>query len=598
MPDDAHGTTATTPQSPSPTTALHSTAAEAEGRWWRKAVVYQVYVRSFADANGDGVGDLAGVRARLPYLRDLGVDALWFSPWYPSPLADTGYDIADYRAIDPAFGTLAEAEQLIAEARASRDPHRSSTSSRTTSPTSTPGSRQRSRLRPDRPSASASGSGRARARTASCRRTAGSRSSAAPRGRARRRRRCAGRVVPPPVRARAARPQLDARRRLGRARGRPPVLVRPGRRRSADRLGGAARQGSGPRRGGAGPRDRRAPVHRPRRAPRHLPPLARDRRRLRRAAPARRRGLAARRRTVRPLSPPGRAAHCFQLRLPRVSLGAGADAHVDRVHARRARSGGCADDVGALEPRRDPARYALRPRPTRRSRSRPSARARRPISSAAPGARGPRRCSRWRCPARCTSTRARSSGCRRSRTSRPSAARTRCGIRSGGVDPGRDGCRIPLPWGGDRPPYGFSPDGADRPWLDQPDDWARLTVAAQAERETSMLALYRAAFASVAQHPGRRRRASLASLDRNRFLRSRAASASPASSTSVLPGPAPAGGDVLIASDELEGGELPHDTYGLAPPGERRFCNDNPRSDNSMRDQTRPAQRHGAHGKE
>jgi alpha-glucosidase len=85
--------------------------------WWRDAVVYQVYVRSFADANGDGVGDLAGVRARLPYLRELGVDALWFNPWYPSPLADNGYDVVDYRAIDPAFGTLGEAEQLIAEAR-------------------------------------------------------------------------------------------------------------------------------------------------------------------------------------------------------------------------------------------------------------------------------------------------------------------------------------------------------------------------------------------------------------------------------------------------------------------------------------------------
>ncbi len=85
--------------------------------WWREAVVYQVYVRSFADGNGDGTGDLAGVRTRLPYLHALGVDALWFNPWYPSPLADSGYDISDYRAIDPAFGTLAEAEQLIAEAR-------------------------------------------------------------------------------------------------------------------------------------------------------------------------------------------------------------------------------------------------------------------------------------------------------------------------------------------------------------------------------------------------------------------------------------------------------------------------------------------------
>ncbi len=86
--------------------------------WWRDAVVYQVYVRSFGDGDGDGTGDLAGVRDRLAYLRTLGVDALWFNPWYPSPQADNGYDIVDYRRIDPAYGTLAEAEELIAAARA------------------------------------------------------------------------------------------------------------------------------------------------------------------------------------------------------------------------------------------------------------------------------------------------------------------------------------------------------------------------------------------------------------------------------------------------------------------------------------------------
>ncbi|MCK8681015.1 glycoside hydrolase family 13 protein [Streptomyces lichenis] len=85
--------------------------------WWRSAVIYQVYPRSFADGDGDGTGDLAGVRARLPYLAELGVDAVWFTPWYLSPLADGGYDVADYRTIDPAFGTLAEAEALIADAR-------------------------------------------------------------------------------------------------------------------------------------------------------------------------------------------------------------------------------------------------------------------------------------------------------------------------------------------------------------------------------------------------------------------------------------------------------------------------------------------------
>jgi alpha-glucosidase len=84
--------------------------------WWRGAAIYQVYVRSFADGNGDGIGDLAGVRSRLPYLANLGIDAIWFNPWYPSPMDDGGYDVSDYRDIEPSFGTLAEAELLIAEA--------------------------------------------------------------------------------------------------------------------------------------------------------------------------------------------------------------------------------------------------------------------------------------------------------------------------------------------------------------------------------------------------------------------------------------------------------------------------------------------------
>lgn len=87
-----------------------------DATWWRSAVIYQVYVRSFADGNDDGTGDLAGVRSRLGYLKDLGVDAIWFNPWYPSPMADGGYDVQDYRGIDSRFGTLEEAELLIQEA--------------------------------------------------------------------------------------------------------------------------------------------------------------------------------------------------------------------------------------------------------------------------------------------------------------------------------------------------------------------------------------------------------------------------------------------------------------------------------------------------
>jgi alpha-glucosidase len=86
--------------------------------WWRDAVFYEIYVRSFADSNGDGIGDLPGITERLPYLRDLGIDALWLTPFYPSPDADHGYDIADYLDVDPRFGTLADFDALVARAHA------------------------------------------------------------------------------------------------------------------------------------------------------------------------------------------------------------------------------------------------------------------------------------------------------------------------------------------------------------------------------------------------------------------------------------------------------------------------------------------------
>ena len=149
-------------------------------------MTYQLYIRSFADANGDGLGDVAGIRSRLPYLAGLGVDAIWVNPWYPSPQADAGYDVADYRDIEPAFGTLDEALGLIEDAHAhglrvlldivpnhTSDEHPWFAAALAAGP----GSPERARyvFR------------RARARTAPRRRTTGARRSAGRRGRASRR---------------------------------------------------------------------------------------------------------------------------------------------------------------------------------------------------------------------------------------------------------------------------------------------------------------------------------------------------------------------------------------------------------------------------
>ena len=233
--------------------------------------------------NGDGTGDLAGVRSRLPYLRDLGVDAIWFTPWYVSPLADGGYDVADYRAIDPAFGTLEEAEALIAEALALgirtiidvvpnhvSDQHPWFQAALAAGPGSP--ERERFWFRPG-----------PRPRTATrCRPTGASNFAGPTWTRTTERGRHARRVVPPPVHGRAAGPQLGPPRR---PRASTRTILRfwfdRGVGRRPDRLGGAAGQGPArcprcPGRPGAG----RAPARRPRRAPRHLSQLARGRRLL------------------------------------------------------------------------------------------------------------------------------------------------------------------------------------------------------------------------------------------------------------------------------------------------------------------------------
>src|SRR6202162_3541455 len=101
----------------SPSNAQQQTDAHAR-QWWQYAVFYEIYPRSFADSNNDGIGDLNGVTSKLDYLQRLGVNAIWITPCYPSPQVDFGYDVSDYENIDPMYGTLADFDHLIAESKA------------------------------------------------------------------------------------------------------------------------------------------------------------------------------------------------------------------------------------------------------------------------------------------------------------------------------------------------------------------------------------------------------------------------------------------------------------------------------------------------
>src|SRR5262249_46713693 len=95
---------------------VKNTASTPDTNWWRDAVIYQVYPRSFADSNGDGVGDLPGITAKLDYIAALGVDIVWISPFFTSPMKDFGYDVSDYCDVDPLFGTLADFDRLLQRA--------------------------------------------------------------------------------------------------------------------------------------------------------------------------------------------------------------------------------------------------------------------------------------------------------------------------------------------------------------------------------------------------------------------------------------------------------------------------------------------------
>ena len=106
-----------TQQAPAKSPKAEHALSKAEDPWWKHAVIYEIYPRSFQDSNGDGVGDINGITSRLDYLRDLGIDAIWISPMYPSPLVDFGYDVSDYTAIDPLYGTLADFDRLVSEGK-------------------------------------------------------------------------------------------------------------------------------------------------------------------------------------------------------------------------------------------------------------------------------------------------------------------------------------------------------------------------------------------------------------------------------------------------------------------------------------------------
>jgi alpha-glucosidase len=532
----------------------------ADEQWWREAVVYQVYVRSFADANGDGIGDLAGVLDRLPYLRNLGVDALWFNPWYPSPLADNGYDIADYRAIDPAFGTLEQAEQLIAEARAlgirtivDIVPNHVSEEHPwfLAALTSPPGSPERARFwfRPGR-----------------------------------------GRdgELPPNswqsifggpawtrIEGDASRPgewylHLFAPEQPDLNWTHPDVWAE-----HEDVLRFWFDRGvAGVRIDSAAllVKDPALAEETPQSAPGQHPFMDRDPlheiyRRWRAIADSYPEPrvlvgevwLPDADRFARYLRPDElHTAFNFDfLACPwepgpmRTSIESALAAHApvgapatwvlsNHDVTRPVTRYGRADTSFAFESKRAGTPTDLQ-RGTRR------ARAAALLAMALPGSMYVYQGEEIGLP---------------EVEDIPSERRQDpMWHRSGGLDPGRDGCRIPLPWVGDRPPYGFSGDGADRPWLDQPDDWAPLTVAAQSDDVTSMLALYRAGLRL------RRTTDELGDGDLTWIP-------SPGSVLAFTrgdhftcfvnfgPDPVdlPAGAGVLIASSELEGGALPHDS--------------------------------------
>ena len=459
--------------------------------WWRHAAIYQVYVRSFADGNADGTGDIAGVRSRLQYLADLGVDAIWFNPWYPSPMADAGYDIADYRDIEPVFGTLPEAEALIAEAHAlgirviidivpnhGSDEHAWFKAALAGGPGAPerdlfwfrPGKGESGELPPN--DWNSIFGGPAWTRTTDPDGSPGE---------------WYLHLFAP------GQPDWNWDNPAGprRVRGGAAVLAGPRCRRHPHRLRSPADQGRNARRLHRG-RDRGpAPVHRPARGPRRLPRLA----------PADRQlstgdriligevWLPDRERFARYLAPDElHTAFNFDF------LGAAWDADRMRAvidgHPRRPRAGRLPRRPGCCPTTTSSGTSPGTAAATRRSRWTTGGSASSPTSSSAPG--GPRAAAlvTMALPGAVYVYQGEELGLNEVEDLPEELLQDPIWPRSGFTDKGRDGARVPIPWSGDAPPFGFNAAGVE-PWLPQPAEWKALTVAAEDGDPGSMLELYR-----------------------------------------------------------------------------------------------------------
>jgi len=540
-----------------------------ERPWWRDAVVYQVYVRSFADANGDGIGDLAGVRSQLPYLRDLGVDALWFNPWYPSPLADNGYDVADYRSIDPDFGTLAEAEQLIAEARAlglrtiiDIVPNHVSNEHPwfRAAVEAGPGSAERERFwfrsgeAPPNGWRSIFG---------------GSAWTRLPDGEW-----YLHLFAPEQPDLNWTHPDVWAEHedvlRFWFERGVAGVRIDSAALLVKDPALSEEPVDPGPGEHPFQDRDELHEIYRGWRAiangydePRllvgevWLPDAERFARYLRRdelhtafnfdflACAWERDALLASIESAVAAHAPVDAPPTWVISNHDVTRPVTRYGRDDTSFSFQTKRAGTPTDLV---------------RGTRR------ARAAALLSMALPGSM--------------YVYQGEELGLPEVEDIPPERRQDPMWHRSGGVDPGRDGCRVPLPWSGEAPPYGFSREGSAPPWLDPPVDWGPLTVAAQTEDPASMLSLYRTGLrlrrsAPWGSHSGLR----FIPLGDHALAFARGEQFTCVVNFGPEPVELPAGADVLISSDDLEGGALPQDTTvwlrqaqvqpptNLAPPG-------------------------------